>query len=189
MARKKPLSLPEGVTVVFERGDDLSTLARVTGPRGELTVGLPKGIKAKVRDQSVSFQRETGVPDSIFGLARALLRNAVEGVSQGFVRELELVGVGYRAEKTTDGLKLSLGFSHPVEFKVPQGVSVEVEGNTKIRLSGIDKQLVSQTAAEIRDLKPPEPYKGKGIRYVGEVVRRKLGKAAKAAVGSPGMGG
>ncbi len=104
-------------------------------------------------------------------------------MSQGYTKELELIGVGYRVQKTASGLKFSLGYSHPVEFKIPEGVTVEVEGETKIRLLGVDKQLVSQAAADIRALKPPEPYKGKGIRYKGEIVRRKLGKAAKAMVG------
>lgn len=184
MIGKKPLPIPEGVTVEVEKGvAPTPMVAHASGPKGKLSVGLPQGILIKVEGEEILFDKKPGVAAKVFGLGFALVRNAVEGVAHGFSKELELVGVGYRAAKTADGLKLSLGFSHPVEFKIPEGVLVEVEGDTKIRLSGIDKQLVTQTAANIRKLRPPEPYKGKGIRYAGEVVRRKLGKAAKAMEG------
>ena len=184
MIGKKPLRIPEGVTVEVEKGvGPTSMVVHASGPKGKLSVGLPQGIQIKVEEKEILFDKRSGVAAKVFGLGFALVRNAVEGVAHGFSKELELVGVGYRVAKTADGLKLSLGFSHPVEFKIPEGVSVEVEEDTKIRLSGIDKQLVGQTAANIRKLRPPEPYKGKGIRYVGEVVRRKLGKVAKAMGG------
>ncbi len=178
MVGKKPLTLPEGVSV-----EVAASTIRVTGPLGSLSVNLPSGVTAQVVERSVALKKSPAVPAAVFGLAFALVRNAVEGVSRGFVKELELVGVGYRVEKTPAGLRFSLGFSHPVEYQVPEGVAVEVPENTKIRLSGVNKELVAQTAAEIRKLRPPEPYKGKGIRYVQEVVRRKQGKAVKAAAG------
>ncbi len=184
MIGKKPLPIPEGVTVEIEKGvASTPIVVHVSSPKGKLSVDLPQGIQIKVRGEEILFDKKQDVTAKVFGLGFALVRNAVEGVAHGFSKELELVGVGYRAAKTADGLKLSLGFSHPVEFKIPEGVSVEIEKDTKIRLSGIDKQLVTQTAANIRKLKPPEPYKGKGIRYAGEIVRRKLGKAAKAMGG------
>lgn len=169
---KKPLQIKEGVQVEITDG-----LAKVRGPLGEIAVKIPKDIKVKIEGDQISVGR---------GTEYALLRNAIVGVSEGFVRELELVGVGYRAEKVAEGLKLNLGYSHPVIFKLPERVTAEVEGNVKIKLKGQDKQLVSQVAAKLRMLRPPEPYKGSGIKYVGEVVRRKLGKAAKALVGAAG---
>jgi len=178
MVGKKPLKLPEGVTVEIQ-----GPAVRAAGPLGMLIVNLPSGISAESENREVVLKKGSSVSAAVFGLAFALVRNAVEGVSQGFTKELELVGVGYRAEKVAGGLKLSLGFSHPVEFAIPEGVSVEVPENTKIKLSGIDKGLVAQTAANIRKLRPPEPYKGKGIRYAQEVVRRKQGKVVKAATG------
>ncbi|GMR19112.1 MAG: 50S ribosomal protein L6 [Patescibacteria group bacterium] len=184
MVGKKPLAIPEGVDVHVDKGSSTAArVIRVVGPKGELSVNLPQGVGVDVKEREVFFKKLPGTAAAIFGLAYALARNAVEGVSQGFSKELELMGVGYRVAKTAAGLKMSLGFSHSVEFDVPEGVMVEVEGDTKIRLSGIDKRLVTQTAADIRKLRPPEPYKGKGIRYVGEVVRRKPGKAAKTAGG------
>lgn len=181
MVGKKPLKLPEGVSVEIA-----SQSVRATGPLGTLSVELPRGVEVKAENGEIALKKTPAVSATVFGLAFALLRNAVAGVSQGFTKELELVGVGYRAEKVADGLKLSLGFSHPVNYQVPEGVSVEVAENTKIKLSGIDKGLVAQTAAEIHKLRPPEPYKGKGIRYAQEVVRRKQGKVVKAAAGGAG---
>lgn len=178
MVGKKPLKLPEGVNV-----EVAGQSVRITGPLGTLSVELPHGIEMRTENREVTFKKGPSVSAAVFGLAFAMVRNAVDGVSQGFVKELELVGVGYRAEKVADGLKLSLGFSHPVDYRVPEGVSVDVPENTKIKLSGIDKGLVAQTAANIRKLRPPEPYKGKGIRYAQEVVRRKQGKVIKAAAG------
>jgi large subunit ribosomal protein L6 len=178
MIGKKPIKLPEGVNVSVEE-----RVVRVSGPLGQLSVDLPKGVQASVADQELRVSTDPAVPSRIFGLGFALIRNAVAGVSQGFSKDLELVGVGYRAEKTAQGLKLSLGFSHLVEFPIPEGVAAEVTDSTKIKLSGVSKGLVTQTASQLRKLRPPEPYKGKGIRYTGEVVRRKQGKVVKAAAG------
>jgi len=172
---KKPIQLKEGVTV--EKKDSMVT---VKGPLGELTVPIPAQVKVQIEGSEVTVGR---------GTEYALIRNATLGVSEGFTKELELVGVGYRAEKTADGLKLNLGYSHPIEFEFPEGITAEVEGNVKLKIRGIDKQLVAQTAAQIRKLRPPEPYKGRGIKYAQEIVRRKPGKAAKALVGAAGAGG
>jgi len=188
MIGKKPLEIPEGVTVGTEVQDSRMEV-KVSGPKGELVEVMPAGVTAKVEGRALVFEKSSGTPARTLGLGYALVRNAVEGVSEGFSQTLEMVGVGYRANKTGAGLKLSLGFSHPVEFRVPEGVEVEMKDDTQITLRGIDKNLVSQTAADIRKLRPPEPYKGKGIRYAGEVVRRKLGKAAKAAASAGGVGG
>ncbi len=186
MIGKKPLEIPEGTTLKIEKEGDSGrpTVVKASGPKGELTVEVFPGVKVVLGDGIISLEKNKDTPQRIFGLSFALLRNVVEGVSRGFIKELELVGVGYRVTKTGDGLKMTLGFSHPVEFKLSERVSAEVEGDTKIKITGIDKQLVSQTAAEIRKLKPPEPYKGKGIRYKDEVVRLKPGKAAKTVQGA-----
>lgn len=179
MVGKKPIKLPEGVNITIA-----DQRVEVAGPLGKLSVNLPAGIEVSVEGQEVRVTADSAVPARIFGLGFALVRNAVEGVSRGFSKELELVGVGYRAEKTAAGLKLTLGFSHPVEFPVPEGAAVEVTDSTKLKISGIDRALVTQTAAQLRKLRPPEPYKGKGIRYANEVVRRKQGKVVKAAGGA-----
>ncbi|OGC59613.1 50S ribosomal protein L6 [candidate division WWE3 bacterium RIFCSPLOWO2_01_FULL_53_14] len=179
MIGKKPIKLPEGVNISIA-----DQVVEVSGPLGRLSVNLPLGVKVSAEEQEVRFSSDSAVPSRIFGLGFALVRNAIEGVSQGFSKELELVGVGYRAEKTAPGLKLTLGFSHPVEFPVPAGVAVEVADSTKLKFSGIDRGLVTQVAAQLRKLRPPEPYKGKGIRYANEVVRRKQGKVVKAAGGT-----
>lgn len=175
---KKPLPIPEGVEVKKENGRLI-----FKGAKGELALVIPFGIKVERGENTVGV---TGKESPITGLFASLVKNAVRGVSEGFRKELELVGVGYKAEVAGDILKLALGFSHPVEYKIPEGVKIAVEGNTKVVVEGIDKQRVGQAAAEIRGLRPPEPYKGKGIRYFGEVVRRKPGKAAKAAAGIGG---
>jgi len=182
--RRKPLPLPEGVQVSPEAGG-----VSVKGPEGDLRVKIPLGIEVEKREGALFLKKKEEVSPAIFGLTSALLSNAIEGVSRGFTKELQLVGVGYRVEKVDEVLKFSLGFSHPVEFRVPEGITAEAEGSVKLKLGGIDKQLVSQTAARIRQLRPPEPYKGKGIRYAGESVRRKPGKAAKAIAGGAIGGG
>ncbi|MEX0587608.1 MAG: 50S ribosomal protein L6 [Patescibacteria group bacterium] len=179
MVGKKPIKLPEGVNIAVT-----DQAVEAAGPLGRFSVNLPAGVKVSVEGADVRVTKSDLVPPRIFGLGFALVRNAIEGVSQGFSKELELVGVGYRAEKTASGLKMTLGFSHPVEFLIPAGVVVEVADSTKIKLSGIDLALVTQTAAQIRKLRPPEPYKGKGIRYANEIVRRKQGKVVKAAGGA-----
>lgn len=170
------ITLPSGVTLSVENG-----LIEVSGPLGKLSATLPNGIKAEQTDTTVSFRRNSDTPAqrALHGLTRALVANMTVGVTQGFAKTLELVGTGYRVSAAGQGLVLSLGLSHPVEFTPPEGVTLTVEGNNKIHIKGIDKELVGQTAANIRKVRPPEVYKGKGIRYQGEVVRRKAGKAAK----------
>lgn len=175
---KKPLPFPNGVAVEKENNQLI-----FKGAKGELTLVIPFGIKVEKRENAVEV---TGEERRVTGLFASLVKNAIHGVSEGFRKELELVGVGYKAEIVGDTLKLALGFSHPVEYKVPEGVKISVEGNTKVVVEGIDRQKVGQIAAEIRGLRPPEPYKGKGIRYVGETVRRKAGKVMKAMVGAGG---
>jgi len=174
---KQPIILPGGVTVAFE-GDKAS----LRGPLGSLNVKIPGELSVKEEDGQlrVAVERRTKQAPALWGLTRALLANAVRGVSEGFNVRLVLEGIGYRAVLEGTTLVLSLGFSHPVRVAAPEGVVFSVEKNVII-ISGYDKQLVGNTAATIRALRKPEPYKGKGIRYEGEVVRRKAGKKAAAA--------
>ncbi len=172
-----PIKVPAGVEVKIA-GPDVS----VKGSKGELAVVLPDGISASVDDGVISVQRESDDSSlrALHGLNRSLINNMVQGVSEGFRKELEIHGVGYRAQlKGKDKLNMALGFSHPVSVTAPNGVTFEVPEPTKISVIGIDKQAVGQVAAEIRSLRKPEPYKGKGVRYVGERVIRKAGKAGK----------
>lgn len=172
---RKPLYLPETVKVEILDGS-----LKFTGPKGTLESVIPEGIKVSQTDNVLNFTRESDVPAvrALHGLARRLAQNCVTGVTDGFEKHLQLLGTGYRVAASGDGLTLNLGFSHPVIFKKVPGVNMTVEGQDKIHLSGIDKQLVGQVAANIRELKKPEPYKGKGIRYVDEVVIKKQGKTA-----------
>lgn len=174
----KPIHIPEKVTLVIE-----PKLAKVTGPKGELSCNLPTQIKVEQKDGLISVSRKNDLPETkaLHGLVRSLINNMVIGVTEGYKKELQLVGTGYRVSTHPDGLSLTLGFSHPVVVKKVPGIELEIEGNNKIFISGIDKQLVGQVASDIRGLRPPEPYKGKGVRYADEVVLRKAGKAAKAA--------
>lgn len=172
---RKPIPLPEKVTVVMEHG-----LIRVEGPKGRLSMKPHSLIQVEVDDGVVEVTRPNDSREAraLHGLTRALVNNMVVGVSQGFTRELEVQGVGYRAEVKGDTLNMVLGFSHPVEFPLPAGVSAAVDDKrTKITLSSIDKQLLGATAAKVRSFRPPEPYGGKGVRYADEVVRRKEGKS------------
>ncbi|MFH2019135.1 MAG: 50S ribosomal protein L6 [bacterium] len=171
-----PITLPSSVSVVLA-GD----LITVKGPKGELSHSLPNKIIASLSGDVLTLTRknEAKLTRALHGLARALLANMVTGVSTGFTKTLELVGTGYRARLQGNKLILSLGFSHEVEYNIPVGLEIKLEGTNVIHISGVDKQLVGQAAAEIRANKKPEPYKGKGVRYQGEVVRRKAGKAAK----------
>ena len=174
---KAPISVPSGVTL-----DSAGSTVTVTGPHGTLDQEFPEGISLVNEDGKVTVSRmdDTREQRALHGLMRALVNNMVLGVSTGFSKELNIVGVGYRAQATgADKLELALGFSHPVYVSAPDGVTFEVTDATTIKVSGIDKQLVGQVAADIRSLKKPEPYKGKGIRYAGERVIRKAGKAAK----------
>jgi large subunit ribosomal protein L6 len=170
---KMPVAIPKGVTVEIQ-----DRTVRVKGPRGELRRTLPAGIDVAVADEKISVTRPNDEPRSkaLHGLTRALVANMVEGVEKGFRKTLDIQGVGYKAEPKPYGVNLVVGFSHPVEFRAPEGVKITVENNTVVRIEGADKEKVGQVAAEIRLVRPPEPYKGKGIRYQGEQVRRKAGK-------------
>ncbi len=172
-----PIPVPEGVKVNIEK--DLVT---VTGPKGELHRRLNPDMAITLDNNNLIVSRPSNgkTHRSLHGLTRTLLANMVEGVTKGFDKSLEIVGVGYRAEKTGDKLVLRIGFSQPVEVSPLPGVSLDVEGGTRIKVSGIDKEVVGEMAAEIRAIRPPDTYKGKGIRYLGEPVRLKPGKAGKA---------
>jgi large subunit ribosomal protein L6 len=175
---KLPVVVPSGVDVKVEDGE-----VRVKGPKGELRQSLLVDVvEVRLEDGKVVVGRkgDAKVHRSAHGLTRTLIANMVEGVSKGFRKSLEISGVGYRVAKSGEKLTLSLGYSHPVAFEAPKGVALTVEGQTKIHVEGIDKQAVGQVAADIRRLRQPEPYKGKGIRYEGERIRKKLGKAGKA---------
>jgi large subunit ribosomal protein L6 len=176
---KLPVTVPSGVEVKLEDGEVL-----VKGPKGQLRQRiLSDVVEVNVNDGKIVVARkgDARAYRSAHGLTRTLIANMVEGVSKGFRKSLEISGVGYRVAKSGERLNLSLGYSHPVAFEAPKGVSLTVEGQTKIHVDGIDKQAVGQVAADIRRLRQPEPYKGKGIRYEGERIRKKLGKAGKAA--------
>jgi large subunit ribosomal protein L6 len=176
---KLPVALPAGVEVKVEAGEVL-----VTGPRGQLRQPILEDVvEVSLSDGKVLVARkgDEKAHRSAHGLTRTLIANMVQGVSKGFRKSLEITGVGYRVAKSGDRLNLSLGYSHPVSFLPPSGVALTVEGQNKIHVEGIDKQAVGQVAADIRRLRKPEPYKGKGIRYEGERIRKKLGKAGKAA--------
>jgi large subunit ribosomal protein L6 len=167
---KKPIPIPPGVKV------NIGTELVVEGPKGRLTVPIPRGIRIEQQDGQLVVQRDGERYAALHGLTRALAANAVEGVSKGFVRELDIVGIGYRAEQRGRVLILSLGYSHPIEFVLPPGIEARVDKMTHIVLSGADKQLVGQVAANLRALRPPDPYKQKGIRYSDEKLIKKEGK-------------
>ncbi|MBK1792680.1 50S ribosomal protein L6 [Persicirhabdus sediminis] len=173
----KSISLPEKVSVKVDDAGNVS----VDGPKGKLSYTLPECISLKVEGNEVILERPSDhrVHKALHGTARSLVSNMVEGVSKGFVKELEIIGVGFRAAVKGKALDLSLGKSHPILHPIPEGITVSVDKNTNVKVEGIDKQLVGQMAAEIRGYYPPEPYKGKGVRYVGEYVRRKAGKSVK----------
>jgi len=175
---RKIIAVPKGVTVQPEG----STLT-VKGPKGNLRILLPHGIQMEKQDSQLSLTRETDNQAALHGLARSLLANAIHGVAQGFDRHLDIVGIGYRAESKGKSVTFTLGYSHPIEFPVPDGVAISVEKQTHLIVSGADKQLVGHVAAKIRGLRPPDPYKNKGIRYTGERLKKKVGKAAAAAGG------
>ncbi len=179
---KKPVKIPEGVTVKTE-----GHMVTFVGPKGELSLTIRPEISVKVEGSDINVDRTSETPKakSLHGLTRTLVQNQIMGVSTGWNKGLELIGVGYRAVAEGGNLVLNVGFSHQVHFPAPEGITFEVTENTKINVRGTDKQLVGETAAQIRRVRPPEPYKGKGIRYIGEAVRRKAGKAAKA-VGAAG---
>ncbi|MBU8880228.1 50S ribosomal protein L6 [Bacillus sp. FJAT-29790] len=173
---KKPIEIPTGVTITMDKNT-----VTVKGPKGELTRSFNPDMIIQVEDNVINISRpsESKEHRTNHGTTRALLANMVEGVSKGFEKGLELIGVGYRAQKQGKKLVLNVGYSHPVEIEPEEGVEVEVPSNTKVIVKGINKERVGALAANIRDVRPPEPYKGKGIRYEGEYVRRKEGKTGK----------
>ncbi len=176
----KPIPLPDGVSIRQE--DD--TL-HISGPKGELSSPVPPGVSLVQEDGVVRFERANDQKQTraYHGLARALAANAVAGVYEGFQRNLVIEGIGYRAKMEGTSLVLQLGFSHPVNFPVPEGIEISVDDQTKISIKGISKQQVGEVAAQIRRLRPPEPYKGKGVRYEGEIIKKKVGKSGAAGVG------
>lgn len=173
---RKPVVLPQGVKVqvAAERVD-------VQGPKGKLSVPLPAGIRVEQKDKEVLASRESDEQRALHGLTRALLANAVHGVTEGFKQELDIVGVGYRAEVKGKNVVFSLGYSHPVEFPVPEGIQISVAQQTHLVVTGADKAKVGQVAANIRALRTPDPYKQKGIRRTGELLKKKAGKAGAKA--------
>jgi large subunit ribosomal protein L6 len=171
---KLPIAVPKGVTVTID-----GNVVRVKGPKGELSHTLPAGITISRTDETLNLARASDESNhkSLHGLSRSLVANMVEGVTRGYRKQLEITGVGYKAEVRPYGLQLALGFSHAIEYRAPAGIKLTAPQPTAIVIDGSDKALVGQVAAELRGLRPPEPYKGKGIRYAGEVIRRKAGKA------------
>jgi large subunit ribosomal protein L6 len=174
---KLPIALPAGVKVAFE-----GSLMKVSGPQGALELPLRTEVKVEVKDSQIQVTRidDTRTPKALHGLTRTLIANMVKGVTEGFQKKLDIVGVGYKADVQGSMLNLALGYSHPVKYELPKGISATVEKQTSITVKGADKQLVGQVAADIRAFRKPEPYKGKGIKYSDEVIRRKAGKAGKA---------
>ncbi|GAA4514513.1 50S ribosomal protein L6 [Brevibacterium yomogidense] len=173
---KKPISVPSGVDVSVD-GQDV----RVKGPKGELSLVIPAPISASIEDGTLTVVRpdEERESRSLHGLTRTLIENLIVGVSEGYSKSLEIVGTGYRVQAKGSNLEFALGFSHSITVEPPEGITFAVEGQNKVTVSGIDKQQVGEVAANIRKLRKPEPYKGKGVRYAGENVRRKVGKAGK----------
>jgi large subunit ribosomal protein L6 len=174
---KMPVVIPAGVKVSQD-----GTLIKVEGPKGKLSLNVPKAVDVILSDKAIEVKRPSDgrVERSFHGLVRTLVANMVKGVSSGFEEKLEISGVGYRAEVGGSSLKLIVGYSAPVEYPIPEGIEIKVDKQVNIAILGIDKQLVGRVAAEIRSLKKPEPYKGKGIKYVGEQIKRKVGKSVGA---------
>lgn len=174
---RKPIPVPPGVKIqIGERLD-------VQGPKGKLSVPIPKGIRVEQAGATLEIKREADRYAALHGLTRALAANAVTGVSTGFTRELEIVGIGYRAEAKGRTVSFSLGYSHPIELVLPDGVDCKVDKQTAVTLTSYDKEALGQVAANIRSLREPDPYKNKGVRYKGEVLRKKVGKAGAAGKG------
>jgi large subunit ribosomal protein L6 len=169
-----PVPVPNGVTVTLD-----ANTVKVKGPKGELTHKLPGGITVEKEDSTLHVKRASDETPhrALHGLTRSLVNNMIEGVTKGYQKQLEITGVGYKAEVKPYGLQLALGFSHIIEYKAPAGIKLTAPQPTQILIDGADKAMVGQVAAELRSLRPPEPYKGKGIRYAGEQIRRKAGKA------------
>lgn len=173
----KTIQIPDKVKVQVDQNGAVA----VEGPKGKLNWKLPREISAKVENNNIALARsaETRNVKALHGLSRALVNNMVEGVSKGFTRDLEIEGVGFKAAVQGQNLNLSLGFSHPILFPIPKDIKITVTDNTKISIAGVDKKTVGQVAADIRRFYPPEPYKGKGVRYAGEQIRRKEGKTVQ----------
>ena len=171
---RKPIPVPKNVTATVE-----GQTVKVKGPKGELERRLHPSMAIALDDGNITVQRPSDEPGhrALHGLTRTLVANMVDGVTKGYSKQLEIVGVGYKAEGRPYGLQLALGFSHPVEYRAPKGIKLTAPQPTQIIIEGADKELVGQVAAELRSLRPPEPYKGKGIKYQGEQIRRKAGKA------------
>ena len=172
----KPIPVPSGVKIALA-----SDKVDVQGPKGKLTVAVPRGISFEQKDGVLNVKRESDEHRAVHGLARALVANAVHGVTQGFKKEMDIVGVGYRAELKGKAVAFALGKSHPIEFSVPEGIQIAVDKQTHLIISGADKRQVGQVAADIRSLRPPDPYKQKGIRITGERLKKKAGKAGAKA--------
>jgi large subunit ribosomal protein L6 len=173
---RKPIAIPAGVKIALAPGR-----VDVQGPKGKLALPLPAGITVQEKDGALVASRDNDERRALHGLARALLANAVRGVTEGFKRELDVVGVGYRAEVKGKAVLFNLGYSHPIEFPIPEGIQVAMEKQTHLTVSGADKQLVGQVAADMRALRPPDPYKQKGVRITGERLKKKAGKAGVKA--------
>jgi large subunit ribosomal protein L6 len=175
---KKPVPVPKGVTAQLD-----GVRLTVKGPKGEVSRLLHAEMRIGIEPETITVTRPSDEArhKALHGLTRTLIANMVDGVTKGFSKSLEIQGVGYKAEPKPFGVQLVVGFSHPVPYNAPKGVKISVENNVLVKVEGVDKELVGQVAAELRSVRPPEPYKGKGIRYVGEAVRRKAGKTAQAA--------
>ncbi len=167
---KKPIPLPKGVKI------NIGDVVQVEGPKGKLTVPIPAGVRVEQKDGQLEVVRDSDKYAALHGLTRALTANAVQGVSGGFTRELDIVGTGYRADVKGQVATFTLGYSHPIEVLLPAGVDLKIDKQTHLVLSGFDRQVVGQIAAQIRMLRPPDPYKNKGVRYTGETLRKKAGK-------------
>jgi large subunit ribosomal protein L6 len=174
---KKPITIPDGVKVLIDEG-----VVRAEGPKGKLMQPMPPGMTASIENKEVLIKRgdDSRTARAIHGLTRSLVANMVTGVKSGFERKLEIVGIGYRAQMQGKSIQLALGYSHPVIFPLPDGITAEIEKQVSLTLRGADKALLGETAAKLRSLRKPDPYKGKGIKYADEVIRRKVGKKAGA---------
>lgn len=172
---KKLIPLPKGVKL------EIGPRTKVEGPKGTLTVPVPAGIRIEETNGVLELKRDTDKMAAVHGLTRALLASAIQGVSTGFTRELDITGVGYRADVKGRLATFTLGYSHPIEVLLPEGVDLKIDKQTHLVLSGYDKQMIGQVAANIRALRPPDPYKNKGVRYTGEVLRKKVGKTGASA--------
>lgn len=175
---KKPIPLPKGVKLQIGKES-----LQVEGPKGKLTVPIPPGIRFDQKDATLDVLRDNDSYAALHGLTRALTSNAIVGVSTGFTRELDIVGIGYKCDMKGKVAIFVLGYSHPIEFILPEGIDLKIDKQTHLVLSGFDKQLVGQVAANMRSLRPPDPYKNKGVRYTGEKLRKKVGKTGAGGKG------